>query len=119
MKTPSGLFYKIIFRIKGVLYLAYFSLTFANKDYKLVSFEPFESKIESGDYRWKCFSFNTQVKNCLKCEDDYILTLGRCYNKVQACTLQFASSCQICNPGFVKSYGICESSPEKAIPKPK
>lgn len=117
MKTPEGLYYKIVYRVNGVDFLASFSYIFVKAEYKLLSFDTYQRVIEEGDYRWKCSSIDTKAKQCSECVENTLLAAGRCYKKIEGCTLQVASSCHTCQPGFIRTNQLCEKSPQKAVPK--
>lgn len=85
MKTPTGLFYKIVYLIWDKEYLASYNYDFVEKIYKLLEFKLYFRQIEEGDYRWKCLSVNGRLSVCEKCDESTILTSGRCYKKQPAC----------------------------------
>jgi hypothetical protein len=93
-----------------------FFYDFASGEYTLVSGEEYVQKIEAGDYRWGCTTNDPTTKACTKCQSNqFLLTAGRCYNVIQGCALQIASTCISCSNGFLKVGHGCDQSPTKVI----
>jgi hypothetical protein len=46
MKTPSGLFYKVIYLVGEKLYLASYGYDFVERIYKLLEFKLYTSQVE-------------------------------------------------------------------------
>lgn len=118
MSTPVGLAYKVVFNYNKSERLASFAYNFNEKNYKVVSFDPFVRQVEEGDYRWKCLSLHRTKNVCEKCENNFLLTSGRCYSPVPSCAVQIASTCYSCAAGKVRVQGLCSQSPSPA-PKPE
>lgn len=108
---PAGLYYKIIYKVgpTSQLYLVNFYNDFLTGQNSVLSVDQYTSEIEQGDYRWKCTSSNANTGVCFACESsDYLLTAGRCYSKLNGCTLQMASTCFVCQAGYLRNGRICD-----------
>ena len=60
-----------------------------------------------GSYQWKCSDIDSQNHLCRRCESSYVLGLGRCYTPIKGCTLQYSSSCFICQDGWFRHHEKC------------
>lgn len=116
--VPIGMYYKIIYKvtITSKLWLVTFFNDYGAGEYKLVSVEQYEPQIEQGDYRWKCSSYNSNTGVCNACESNqFLLTAGRCYLRSTGCSIQMASTCFVCQAGYLLFGGKCDRSPSSAI----
>lgn len=110
--------YRILFKtVEYGYYLAIFTQTLSSGQFALVSLKNYPELPTAGSKSWKCFSNYPEIEggNCKKCvSEDYVLTNGRCYDKINWCDAQVADICWLCRAGSFRS-----SNGQKCLGEPK